>query len=161
MAGVPSVWSTQGDAVKVLCGLWMGTEEVRRDKTDSTAHPEEPLGSPWVSAAWKNKPCWLEATGAPPQHTESSWTQADLKQHQEGGGCVAPPSSAQYPPFTAVTSQTPVSSPHASLMVDISPLTVLSTLHFSEFIILPQIASPPASPFPRPPPPSSLSHPIS
>ena len=64
-------------------------------------------------------------------------------------------------PSHEVTSQTPVSSPHASLMVDISPLTVLSTLHFSEFIILPQIASPPASPFPRPPPPSSLSHPVS
>ena len=75
--------------------LWAvdGTEEVGRDKT------EEPLGSPWVSAAWKNKPCWLVATGAPPQHTESSWTQADLKQCQEGGGCVALPSSAQHPPF--------------------------------------------------------------
>lgn len=141
----------------MLCGLWMGWRRWGGTKQIQLPIRRNHWGPLGFLLPGEINHASLRLLGPLPS-TESGWTQADLKQCQEGGGCVwLHPALPRILPSHSVTSQTPVSSPHASLMVDISlrlssvPSTSLNSSSFPKLLLLLLPHSPGHHPLPPSP----------
>lgn len=151
------------DMAKALCGLQMGGAWEGPGLV-TTAHSEEPLGSPWAPAARQEKPQWREAAGGPsPARSmwlDTGWPAAAPK--REMGEWL---SSTQLCPVSFLHRQS-LPDPDVQLIChpDIGrfPLNTLGTLNssnsspFSKLFLLLVPCSPRCTPITHPPPEPGL-----